>query len=478
MATRVFVRNTRTPYRKAVPLRPRAKPLTLPSQWPAVAPDTGFNAHGIAESPRFTTTHATGKCDAELLAHPIGDEWVAGYGFQFRTGDCQGKTLPPSQHDRQFATIGEAVADAAARLLASLDAKYPAAPTTKTEAKALDALRVWTEEQSCRAFAGEFEEKKPLRGLRFIDLFAGIGGFRLSLESLGAGCVLSCEIDKAARRTYAANFDTSGHPFPEDITKVRAADVPDHDILTAGFPCQPFSVAGKKQGADDPRGQLFHEIIRIVAAKLPRLVLLENVPAFLTLDGGKHANEVHRLLGNLGYAVSRKIMSAVEFGLPQLRERVFFVATRRDVAANDSDFAFPVGAGASLCVADILDPKAPRGSIDPKRIVADPTRDPDSLTKRIGRLEGRNQQNAVVMDPKGVGLTLMANQPNCGLYLVKRRPRALTPRERARMQGFPDSFHIPASYTQACKQFGNSVAVPVVAALAEAAANHAFKQAA
>jgi DNA (cytosine-5)-methyltransferase 1 len=440
----------------------------------------GFNTHGIAEAPRFSNTHAatTGHWEARLQAHPVGKEWVAGYGFEIRTGECQGETLPPSLHDQRFATIGDAVPNAAARLLASLDAKYPAAPGTKTEAKALTALRAWVEEQARRASAGEFDKAMVLDGLRFIDLFAGIGGFRLPLESMGAKCVLSCEIDKNARRTYAANFDTSGHPFPEDITQVRADDVPDHDILTAGFPCQPFSAAGKRQGADDPRGRLFHEIVRIVAAKLPRLVLLENVPAFLTLDGGKHANQVHRLLGNLGYAVTRKVMSAVEFGLPQLRERVFFVATRRDVAANDSSFAFPVGAGASLCVADILDAKAPKGSIDPKRIVADPTRDPDSLTQRIGRLDGSDRQNARVMDPKGVGMTLLAGQPNCGLYMVDGRPRALTARERARMQGFPESFHLPASYTQACRQFGNSVAVPVVAALAEAAANHCFHQAA
>ncbi len=440
----------------------------------------GFNTRGIAEAPRFRITKAasTGHWEACLQAHPIGKEWVAGFGFEIRTGECQGETLPPSLDDKRFATIGEAVADAAARLLASLDAKYPAAPGTKTEAKALTALRAWVEKQAGRARAGEFEEKKPLAGLRFIDLFAGIGGFRLPLESLGATCVLSCEIDKAARRTYEANFDTSGHPFPEDITQVKAEDVPDHHIMAGGFPCQPFSAAGKRQGADDPRGQLFHDIVRVVAAKLPRLVLLENVPAFLTLDDGKHANEVHRLLGNLGYAVTRKVMSAVEFGLPQLRERVFFVATRRDVAANDGSFAFPVGAGASLCVADILDAKAPKGSIDPKRIVADPTRDPDSLTQRIGRLDGSDRQNARVMDPKGIGMTLLAGQPNCGLYMVDGRPRALTPRERARMQGFPESFVIPESYTQACRQFGNSVAVPVVAALAEAAANHCFQQAA
>lgn len=463
-ATRSARRNVQTP--------------TPTAQRQASTPETAFNAHGVVESPHFRINHATDKCDAELLAHPVGDEWVAGYGFEFRTGDCQGETLPPSRHDQRFASIGEAVAAAAIRLLASLDVKYPAAPSTKTQAVALDGLRKWIAAQADRARAGEFEEKKPFDGLRFIDLFAGIGGFRLPLEFGGARCVLSCEIDKNARRTYAANFDTSNHPFPEDITQVRAESVPDHDILTAGFPCQPFSAAGKRRGTDDPRGRLFHEIVLIVAAKLPRLVMLENVPAFLTLDGGKHANQVHRLLGNLGYAVTRKVMSAVEFGLPQLRERVFFVATRRDVAANDSSFAFPVGAGASLCVADILDAKAPKGIIDPKRIVADPTRDPDSLTQRIGRLDGSDRQNARVMDPKGVGMTLLAGQPNCGLYMVDGRPRALTARERARMQGFPESFRIPESYTQACRQFGNSVAVPVVAALAEAAANHCFQQAA
>lgn len=437
------------------------------------------NDAGVADMPLFTLPHKsrTGKSEAVVYAHRGDDQWVGGFEFAVRSGECQAATVLPSKYDQRFDTQSEAIADAIARLNKSLDAKYPdVAGLNKTEAAELAYLREWASEKLVRARAGKFDRKKPLADRRFIDLFAGIGGFRSALETLGARCVLSCEIDEAARETYAANFDVSAHPFPSDITTLDAADVPDHDILVGGFPCQAFSIARKQAGFDDPRGKLFFEIARIVAAKRPELILLENVPQFVTLDGGLCAREAEHTLARLGYAVSRKAMRAVDFGLPQLRERVFFVAVRRDIAPPGSAFVFPVGNGQRLNVADILEPDAPDGTVDPKRIVADPTRAPASLTKRIGLIDGKDRQDARVMSPDGVGLTLVTSENSGSLYLVNGIPRALTPRERARMQGFPDSFRLPESHEEACKQFGNSVAVPVVQAIAEAAAKQYFKQ--
>jgi len=437
------------------------------------------NDSGVADKPLFTLPHKsrTGKSEAVVYAHRGDDQWVGGFEFAVRSGECQADTLLPSKYDKRFDTQSKAIADAISRLNKSLDAKYPdASCLNKTEAAELATLREWASVKLAHAQAGKFDQKKPLADKRFIDLFAGIGGFRSALETLGATCVLSCEIDEAARETYAANFDVSAHPFPSDITTLDAADVPDHDILVGGFPCQAFSVAGNQAGFDDPRGKLFFEIARIVAVKRPELILLENVPQFVTLNGGKCAREAEQALARLGYAVSRKTLRAVDFGLPQLRERVFFVAVRRDLAPPGKAFTFPVGLGSRLKVADILETDAPNGTIDPSRVVADATRDPASLTQRIGLLDGCTSQTSRVMSPDGVGTTLVTRDINNGLYLINGIPRALTPRERARMQGFPDSFILHPNQTQACKQFGNSVAVPVVQAIAEAVAKLYFNQ--
>jgi len=440
---------------------------------------TELNSAGVAELPAFKRSHKTksGRAEAVVNAHPVGDGWVGGYQYAIRSGDCQGETMPPSRYDTCFTSRSRAVEDGLNRLAASLKTKYPkAVGSNKAETTEITALYVWIEKTLKSAKAGKFEPEKLLAGQRFIDLCSGAGGFRLALEKHGAECVLSCEIDEAARETCGANFDVSRHPFPSDITKLDAADVPDHEILAAGFPCQPFSIAGKQLGVDDPRGKLFGEIARIVAVKRPALILLENVPNFLLLDNGTHASMVEQSLACLGYAVSRKILRAVDFGLPQLRERAFFVAVRRDIGRADKTFVFPVGVGHRLKVADILEPDAPNGTISPERIVADATRNPGGLAKRIGRLDGNRYQSAVVMSPDAVGLTLVTGVSGGGLYLINGKPRVLTPRERARMQGFPESFIPHGNYAQACKQFGNSVAVPVVSAIVEAIAKQYFKK--
>lgn len=172
--------------------------------------------------------------------------------------------------------------------------------------------------------------------LTFIDLCAGIGGFRLALESIGARCVYTCEKDKFARQTYAANFDTSGHPFATDPTQVDPATIPDHDILAAGFPCQPYSNAGLRQGFADHRGNIFFHIVEILRVKRPAAFILENVKGLVHHDNGNTMAVILRTLQEeLGYTVHWRVLSSAPY-VPQKRERVFFVGFR-----EPTEFAWP-----------------------------------------------------------------------------------------------------------------------------------------
>ena len=162
--------------------------------------------------------------------------------------------------------------------------------------------------------------EKSLTGMTFIDLFAGLGGFRIALESLGAKCVYSNEWDEPVRKVYAENF---GDIPDGDITKVNENNIPEHDILCAGFPCQAFSISGKQRGFEDSRGTLFFDIARIVKAKRPKVVFLENVKNFATHDDGKTLAVVKATMEELGYHFYQKVLSAVDYGVPQKRERIY-----------------------------------------------------------------------------------------------------------------------------------------------------------
>lgn len=310
---------------------------------------------------------------------------------------------------------------------------------------------------------------------KFIDLFAGIGGFHLGMKQNGGRCVLACEKDPRARETYLANHDMDGVPFPDDITTLDAADVPDHDVLCAGFPCQAFSIAGEKLGFEDLRGSLIFHLFRIIEAKRPSVLLLENVKNFTTGENGAWLRTTYDVLESLGYVVSHKVLNAADFETAQERERVFFVCYRCDVFPNVEAFQMPTGSGKWVSVADILEPDAPAGHYNIKDMVFAPTINKESPFKRVGKMFGRRGQDARVYDILGHAATLMASQQNCGLYLVNGIPRALTPRERARLQGFPDTFKPHPVKTHANKQFGNSVAVPVVSAIAKGIVEQLFQ---
>ena len=193
-------------------------------------------------------------------------------------------------------------------------------------------------------------ENKFLTNYTFIDLFAGIGGFHYALSSCGAKCVFACEWNSFAQKTYIDNFGV----IPQgDITKIEAKDIPTHDILCAGFPCQAFSIAGKQKGFEDVRGTLFFDIVRIAEYHKPKILFLENVKNLISHDTGNTFSTIKNYLSNLGYNVFYQILDTSNFGLPQHRERIYIVAFRKDILHNDN-FKFPT-LKMDSCLNDILE---------------------------------------------------------------------------------------------------------------------------
>ena len=273
---------------------------------------------------------------------------------------------------------------------------------------------------------------------KFIDLFAGIGGFHLAFNNVGAKCVFSSEWDEQARNTYKTNFyKTEPALFDEgnfvgDITKINKKDIPDFDILTAGFPCQPFSQAGHKKGFKDTRGTLFYDIVEILKEKRPRAFFLENVRGLYKHDGGKTFETIKSILEDeLGYSFYHKIVKACEHGLPQLRPRLFMVGFRD----KSVKFEFPETSDLQFTMSDVFEANVSRKI---------------GFTLRVG---GRGSN--------------INDRRNWDSYLVDGEVKRLTPKEGKKMQGLPDDFIFPVSNSQAMKQLGNSVAVFAIQAYAE-----------
>ncbi len=304
----------------------------------------------------------------------------------------------------------------------------------------------------------------------FIDLFAGIGGMRLAYQSAGGTCVYSSEWNKYSQQTYAANF---GETPEGDITKVNAEDIPDHDILVAGFPCQPFSIAGvsKKQSLgratgfqDKTQGTLFFDVCRILDAKRPKAFMLENVKNLCSHDHGCTFQIILESLDELDYQVFYKILDGQNY-VPQHRERILIIGFDRRRYGNDIDFEFSIT------------------PVDPKPVLADileaTVDEKYTLTEHLwDYLQGYAAKHKAAGNGFGYGLaskdgitrTLSARYYKDGAEILipqeGKVPRRLTPRECARLQGFPDSFVIPVSDTQAYRQFGNSVVVPLMTDIA------------
>lgn len=304
-------------------------------------------------------------------------------------------------------------------------------------------------------------KKDNNKKLTFIDLFAGIGGIRIGFERAGGQCVFTSEWDEAAQDTYEANFGE--RPYG-DITKIDADEIPDHDILTGGFPCQAFSIIGHGKGFGDTRGTLFFDVERILKAKRPKAFLLENVKQLTTHDGGKTFKVIIESLKALGYFVHYKVLNGLDFGVPQKRERIVIVGFLENLP-----FEFPKGVIERKSLEDVLEPD---DQIDSKHFLS------DSFRKKLqARLKEQGKKPAlrpsVWHENKGGNIGM--HHFSCALrangsynYLTVNGERRLTPREMLRLQGFPDTFKIVVADTQVRKQAGNSVVVPKMEAVAHA----------
>ena len=310
----------------------------------------------------------------------------------------------------------------------------------------------------------------PNRDFTFIDLFAGIGGMRIAYERAGGHCVYSNEWNKYSQQTYFANF---GEQPDGDITKVDAASIPDHDVLVAGFPCQPFSIAGvsKKQSLgratgfeDKTQGTLFFDICRILKEKRPKAFMLENVKNLCSHDRGRTFKVITESLEELDYEVFYQVIDGQSY-VPQHRERILIVGFDRKRYGSDLDFSFTLTpVEPKPVMRDILE-----SDVDDRYTLSDKLwtylQDYAAKHKAAGNGFGYG-----IAAPDGVARTLSARYYKDGSEILiaqkGKNPRRLTPRECARLQGFPDEFKIPVSDTQAYRQFGNSVVVPLMSDVA------------
>lgn len=322
----------------------------------------------------------------------------------------------------------------------------------------------------------------------FIDLFAGIGGIRKGFDAIGGHCVFTSEWNKFAQETYAANF-RDNHPPHGDITAISTEDIPDHDVLLAGFPCQPFSIAGvskknslgRKHGfLDETQGTLFFDVARIIKAKRPAAFLLENVKNLTSHDKGRTFEVILKALTEeLGYNVWHKVIDAQHF-VPQHRERIVIVGFREDVPFSWDDLELPLKG--SVRLRNILHPcdgserPEPPYTLGPDAIVNGKYTLTDNLWRYLQSYAEKHRAAGNgfgfgLVTPDDVARTLSARYYKDGSEILisqgkKSNPRRLTPRECARLMGYGDDFRIPVSDMQAYKQFGNSVAVPVFEAVA------------
>lgn len=277
-----------------------------------------------------------------------------------------------------------------------------------------------------------------MNNFTYVDLFAGIGGFHIAMDNLGGRCVFASEWDKNCRTTYETNFIKSNptlfeeNNFAGDITKVNIKEIPEHDVLCAGFPCQPFSQAGQKKGFEDTRGTLFFDVAKIIKSKQPKAVFLENVRGLLHHDEGRTFKVIKDTIEKLDYSFHYKIIKASDFNCPQHRPRLYMICFRKDV--NDSSFDFPDPIPLEKDMSWVFD-----GAKVNKKI---------GFTLRVG----------------GKGSPI-SDRRNWDGYIVDGKERRITPKEGKRMQGFPDSFTFPVSKTAAMKQLGNSVSISAVEAV-------------
>lgn len=343
----------------------------------------------------------------------------------------------------------------------------------------------------------KYDDETPA-SFKFIDLFAGIGGIRLPFQELGGKCVLTSEWDKFAQKTYAANY---GEVPKGDITQINALDIPEHDILLAGFPCQAFSQAGLKQGFDDTRGTMFFEVQKILAAKRPKAFLLENVKqlqghnkgqtleTILAILRGEHNQEIpenipmsdearNALSHKLNYHTDVKVLRARDFGAPQNRERIFIVGFDKDYYGEKVDFnkvfSWPTPPKTKTRLGKILQTQKQLEKLDDRYTISDKLWAGHKKRKKQHKINGNGFGYSLFNHDSEYVNTISARYYKDGSEVLidqskdNKNPRLLTPRECARLQGFPNNYIVDAvSHGQIYKQFGNSVCINVITEVAK-----------
>ncbi len=314
--------------------------------------------------------------------------------------------------------------------------------------------------------------------MRFIDLCCGIGGIRIGMERAGFSCVFSCDINRECQKTYYDNF---GEMPQGDIAKINIDSIPEHEILCAGFPCQPFSISGKQKGFMDARGTLFFEICRIISTKSPQIVFLENVKHLVHHDGGRTLKTIISELENLGYDVGWKLLNASDFGVPQNRERIIIIASR----FGKFDFSL-IKKAAKLKLSDFLDESGEFEYLKKEEytLIEEPKKQASGLIfvgyrnksiRKVGVREGTEHLSRVHKQPnriysvKGTHPTLSSQETSGRFFILTNegKVRKLTINECFRIMGFPDDFIRNCTTGEQYKQIGNSVCVPMIQEIAE-----------
>lgn len=311
--------------------------------------------------------------------------------------------------------------------------------------------------------------------MKFIDLFSGIGGFRIALENVGGTCVFSSEIDKYARETYKMNFNEYPHG---DITKIPSQNIPDHEVLCGGFPCQPFSLAGKRLGFEDERGNLFFEIERIIKEKRPKAFILENVSGIVSHDNGNTLKVIESKIKDLNYNFEWKLLNAKDYGIPQNRNRWYCVGIDNCLGDIDIKTIFPIKKELQFTIDDILE-----FNEDDQYLISETAKEnikrhkEDYLKKKTGlnhNLIANNiRPSKVSFSASGISPCLTAKMGTGGnnVPVIEKWSRKFTEYECLKLMGFPDDFKIKKNYSQSYKQIGNSVVVPVLTAIADNLSN-------
>lgn len=303
---------------------------------------------------------------------------------------------------------------------------------------------------------------------KFIDLFSGLGGFRIAFNEIGGECVFSSDIDEVVRKTYKINF---GYEPYGDITKIESCNIPDHDILCAGFPCQPFSTAGKRLGFEDMRGVLFFEIARILKDKKPTGFILENVKGLTNHDNGRTIEIILNILDEIGYDTKFTVLNAKNHNVPQNRERWYCVGTRKDKDIYIEDFKFPTEEKLNVKLFDIIEQL-----VDPTPYIISEICHQNinkfiiekniEITPYTLAYDIRPSRCRFINGDISNCLTAKMGTGGNNVAVVVQQNRKLTERECIRLMGYPDSYKIGTGY-QAYKQIGNSVVIPIISKLAK-----------